>query len=112
VLALEIGDTLWLASGAPRRWLESSEGIQVERLATYFGPVSYSIKPGKQAGVLEAQVRLPSRRPAGKVYLVARLPQGRIRSVAVNGKPWTRYDPVREAIELPRDATSVRIEYR
>ena len=111
-LALEDGDTLWLASGTPRRWLESGEGIQVDRLVTYFGPVSYTLKPGGRAGVIDATLKLPSRRPAGRIYLVVRVPKGRIRAVAVNGRPWTKFDPARESIELPPNAAAVRIEYR
>ena len=37
MLALEDGDTLWLAPGTPRRWLESSDGIRVNGIVTYFG---------------------------------------------------------------------------
>jgi hypothetical protein len=112
VLVREEGETLWLASGTPRRWLETPEGISVERLITHFGPVSYSLKPTGQPGVLEAGIELPSQRPAAKAYLVARVPKGRIRAVAVNGKPWTRIDAQREAIELPPGSSLVRIEYR
>lgn len=100
-LALEEGDALYLASEVPRRWIESPSGIRGDRIATYFGSVSYSMKPGFEPGTIEAAVQLPVRNPAGKVWLVARMPQGRIQSVMINGQLWTRIDQEREAIELP-----------
>ena len=59
MLVLEEGDSLWLASGAPRRWLESKEGIRVDRVLTYFGEVSYSMHAGEKPGTVEATVQLP-----------------------------------------------------
>ena len=50
MLVLEEGGSLWLASGAPRRWLESKEGIRVDGVLTYFGDVSYSMHAGSKAG--------------------------------------------------------------
>ena len=46
MLALEDGDTFWLAPGTPRRWLESSDGIRVNGIVTYFGPVTYTLRRG------------------------------------------------------------------
>jgi hypothetical protein len=111
-LVLEDGETLYLASGVPRRWLASREGIRADRLATYFGPVSYTLGAGAEAGTVEATVELPSRNPAKTVWLVARTPAGRIREVTINGKPWTKIDPLREAIELPLDQGKLEIRVR
>jgi hypothetical protein len=111
-LALEEGEDLYLASGAPRRWFESPAGIHADRIATYFGPVSYDIRPGSEPGSIEASVQLPSRNPAGKVWLVARTRQGRIHSVTINGEPWTKIDQQREAIELPPCGTRLSIRIR
>jgi hypothetical protein len=111
-LALEEGDALYLASGVPRRWLESPAGIRADRIATYFGPVSYSMKPGSEPGTIVAIVQPPARNPAGKVWLVVRTPQGRIHNVTINGEPWTRIDQEREAIELPQGSSSLEIRIR
>jgi hypothetical protein len=111
-LALEDGDTLYLASGVPRRWIESSPGIQVDRIATHFGPVSYSMKPGTEPGTVDASVQLPVRNPASKVWLVVRMPQGRIHSVTIGGKPWTKINHDREAIELPQESSRLEIRIR
>jgi hypothetical protein len=112
MLVLEDGDQLWLAGGAPRRWLESKEGIRVNGIVTYFGPVSYQMRAGREPGLVEATVELPSRNPARTAWLVARTPSGHMRSVTINGRPWTKLDAAREAIELPREPGPVRVEIR
>ena len=110
VLVMEDGDTLWLAPGAPRRWLNQKEGIQVKEVQTYFGPLSYTIHAGANTGTIEATVDLPSRNPAKQAWLVTRVPSGHIRGVTLNGKPWTRIDASREAIELPQQSGRLNLE--
>ena len=112
MLVLEEGDSLWLASGAPRRWLESKEGIQVEHVLTYFGEVSYAMHAGAKPGTVEATVQLPSRNAPGSSWLVARVPSGHIESVTLNGQPWTKIDRKLEAIQLPRVSETLNIEIR
>ena len=111
MLALEDGDALWLASGTPRRWLESKDGIRVNNLLTYFGPVSYTLRAGAEPRLIEASVQPPTRNPA-RVWLVVRTPDARIQSVTINGRAWTRIDAAREAIRLPLDQGALRIQVR
>jgi len=111
-LALEDGETLWLAGGAPRRWLESKDGIRVNGILTYFGPVSYTMHLGSEPGLIEADVNLPNRNPARTVLLVARTPSTRIRGVTINGSAWTRIDASKETIELPREPGRMHIQIR
>jgi len=111
-LVLEDGDTIWLGLGAPRRWLESKEGIRVDRVQTFFGPVSYRMYAGAKPRMIEASVQLPSNRAAAKTWLVARVPSGHIEKVMLDGKPWTRIDADREAIELPSQPREMRLEIR
>lgn len=112
MLALEDGDTLWLAGGAPRRWLQTKDGIRVSGAMTYFGPVSYTMRAGSEAGVVEADVQAPTRNPARTVWLVVRTPSGRMRSVTVNGRAWDKIDAANEAIELPQNEGPLRIQVR
>ncbi len=112
MLALEDGDTLWLAGGTPRRWLESKDGIHVNGILTYFGPVSYTMRAGGEPGSIEADVQTPSRNPARTVWLVARTPSTHIRSVTINGSAWTKIDAAKEAIELPQDQGRMQIKIR
>jgi hypothetical protein len=112
MLVLEDGDTLYLAGGVPRRWLESKEGVRADRLATYFGDVSFYLRAGEGKGVVEASVQLPALRPAKTAWLVARTPGRRIVSVTIDGQKWTRIDAEREAIELPHSTSKLKIGIR
>ena len=114
MLVLEDGDTLYLAGGVPRRWLESTEGVRADRLATYFGEVSFHLRAGAESGVVEATVQLPALRPAKTSYLIARTPGRKIVGVTIDGQKWTRIDAAREAIELPHSTSKleIRIHYQ
>jgi hypothetical protein len=112
LLVLEQDDTLWLAAGAPRRWLSSKEGIDVRGVETFFGPVSYTLRAGAREGIIEATVQPPSRNPPKKTWLVVRVPRGHIQGVNLDGKPWTNIDPRLEAIEIPQRQGPVELEIR
>ena len=111
VLVLEQGDTLWLAPGTPRRWLESAEGIRVDGVMSWFGPVKYSMH-ASGPGRIEAEVELPRRNPPRQAWLVVRTPSRQMREVRIGGRPWTRIDRTREAIELPRVGGRIQVEVR
>jgi hypothetical protein len=111
LLVREEGDTLWLAAGTPRRWLGPGEKVEVREGPTYFGPVSYRLE-GNADGV-DAHVMLPSRNPASTAWLVLRAPGGKhLRSVELDGRPWTDFDPSLERIRLPRQTGEIRIKAR
>jgi len=112
MLVLEDGETLWLAPGAPRRWIASSEGIQVHEVQTFFGPVSYSLHAATKPGTITGEVTLPSLRPTKSCWLVVRTPSKQIVSVTIDGRPWNRIDPQLEAVELPSKKGSLAIEVR
>ncbi len=69
-------DTLRLAFGTPKRWLEDGKVINVERAPTAFGPVSYEVESHLNNGRVVATIDLPSRNKADKVLFRARLPDG------------------------------------
>jgi hypothetical protein len=110
LLVLEEGDNLWLAPGTPRRWLSSPDGIHVNGLLTYFGPVSYTIQPSSAPHTVKATVELPTRNPPQRAWLVVRAP-GKVYQATINGTP-ANFDREREAIELPPGGKSLRIEVR
>ena len=112
MLVLEEGDTLWLGAGTPRRWLMAKDGVRVDGIQSFFGPVSYSLHPGKEAGMIEGQVTLPHRNAPKKVWLVVRTPSGRIEEVMINGQQWNRIDSRLEAVELPVSAEPLTIQVR
>jgi len=69
-------DTLRLALGTPKRWLEDGETIKVERAPTPFGAVSYRIESQLNNGHVIANVELPTRNKAQNISLRARVPDG------------------------------------
>jgi hypothetical protein len=98
-------DTLWLAKGTPRAWLEDGQTIAVSRAPTPWGRLSFSLHSHLQAKKVEAVVELPSAPPAGRVKLRLRVPEGhRIRSVTANGKPWEQFDSEEETVTVPPGA--------
>jgi hypothetical protein len=83
-------DTLRLAFGTSRRWLEDGKTINVERAPTSFGLVSYQIESHLNQGTVTAHVDLPSRNKADKILFKARLPQGwHSTSASVDGQKLT-----------------------
>jgi hypothetical protein len=109
MLVLEDGDNLWLAAGAPRRWVITKDGIRVDGVQTFFGPVSYSLH-GSDPGVIEGEVTLPRRQAPKKAWLVVRTPSGQIESARINGKAWSRVDSRLEAVELPVSSEPLKIQ--
>lgn len=103
MLVLESGDDLLLAAGVPRRWLASQDGIKVDRINSYFGPVAYSIQTNEKSNTLTARVTTPTRSKPEHIWLYVRLPHSRkITAVEIDDKPWTKFDAEQERIELPQ----------
>jgi hypothetical protein len=101
MLVMEEGGTLWLARGTPRAWLGQGRRIAVSRAPTCFGEAAYTITSDAANGAINAVVDLPSRNPPDDVRLRLRHPAAaRIRSVRVDGKPWTDFDPAGEYVDL------------
>jgi hypothetical protein len=101
LLVMEDGDSLWLARAAPRKWLEQGQKISVKNAPSHFGAVGYEIVSDVNHGKIAATVEMPSRNPPKSVLLRLRHPQALpIKSVTVNGNPWTDFDPAKEVIRL------------
>jgi len=108
LLVREDGDTLWLAAGAPHRWLAPGKKIELRDAPTYFGPVSYRMEATDSE--VDARVELPTRNKIRTVWLVVRAPEGRqIRAVEVDGKPWKDFDATAQRIRLPLVARPIQI---
>jgi hypothetical protein len=101
MLAMEVGDELWLAAGTPRRWLEPGRRIEVHDIETAFGKIAYAMHHGDAPGTIEANLVI-SDRIRQKVLLFVRSPFERpIKSVRINGEDWRQWDSDREAVALP-----------
>ena len=110
MLALEVGEELWLASGTPRRWLEPGRRIEVYDIDTTFGKVAYAMRHGDVPGTIEANVTIPDRSRPQKVLLFVRSPFERpIKSVTINGEDWRQWDSGREAVALPVRPGTLRV---
>ena len=90
---------LQLAYAVPRTWLGPGRRIQVRRLPTSFGPVSFSIAAAE--GSVRISLDVPGRTRVRALSLRLRLPAGEpITSVALDGRRFTRFDPAAETIDL------------
>ena len=98
----EIGDdTLMLGQAIPRAWLENAKQFRVKNAPTYFGNVSFVIE-GESSGEITANVELTHRKNTGFLVVRFRHPKSRsIKSVVVNGQPWTNFDVRKEQIIIP-----------
>lgn len=104
----EAGEDLYLGQAIPRYWLRDGNEIGIRRAATYFGPMSLVYRPSsRRAGTIEVQLDPPKRNPPKTIYLRLRHPEEKpIKTVAVNGKPYTNFDVKKEWIVLPGDLKS------
>lgn len=108
MLWLEQGDTLKLLPGIPRRWLADGGEIALERVASYFGPLSLRARSIPGRGILEGVVSCPGQRRPGRVML--RLPHPReLRPVSVEGGA---YVPESESVRVDHFKGSARVRLR
>ena len=86
LLLREQGNTLIIAPGTPRAWLENGNQIKCERMATYFGPTSFTIRSRAHDNEIIADLDPPRRNAPDAIELRLRHPEGnQIKSVTVNG---------------------------
>jgi hypothetical protein len=109
------GETLLLGQAAPRKWLGDGKKIRVERAPTYFGEISFWIESQVASGRITATIEPPARRAPQVLLVRLRHPESKsMRSVTVNGKPWTDFDPAKEWVRIPKPAErryNVAVEY-
>jgi hypothetical protein len=92
---------LELAFSTPRSWLRAGKTIEVRRMPTSFGRVSFSIEAA--VGSTRVSLQIPDREPLRSLRLRLRLPEGaKIAGVLSAGLPVGRVLPDGETIELPR----------
>ena len=90
---------LELATATPRAWLRAGRQIVVRRAPTSFGPISYSIR--SRVGEIRVSIDVPVRAGMRRLTLRLRVPRGaRITGVVLNGRPFARFDPGHETIDL------------
>ena len=112
---MEDGPSLWVARATPRAWLEQGKKISVKDAPTCFGPAGYEIVSDVDHDAISATVDIPARKPPEAVRLRFRHPgSAPIKSVTVNGTPWTDFDKDKETITLKglTGTVAVRAKYR
>jgi len=101
LLVTEFQGDLWLAAGAPERWLQAGRRIVVREAPTHYGPLSYRLEASEDR--VSASVTLPERAPYRDAWLYVRLPGGQGPGrVTVDGKAWGDVDRQARRIRLPR----------
>ena len=108
LLITERADSLWLAAGTPRRWLESGKKIEIEQVSTRWGRVSYTLQSGPGPLAVTADIELPEG-PATKVLFV-RAPFDRaMQAVEIDGQVWKDWRADKEAVTLPPGRNKMRV---
>lgn len=101
LLVMEEGQSLWVARATPRSWLEQGKKIAVSNAPTAFGTLAYEIISDADNGTIAATIEIPNRSQPKSVILRFRHPKSApIKSVTVNGKPWSKINTGKETIEL------------
>jgi hypothetical protein len=114
MLVMERGDELWLAPMVTNHWMKDGMKVAVRNAPTRFGKVSYTITSAAVAGRIEAVIEPMSGESPARIVIRLRHPEGKpMQSVAVQGKPHTKFDPQKETvtIEPAKEAITVRAEY-
>jgi hypothetical protein len=95
------GDVLALAQATPRAWLQDGKTIELERVPTYYGPVSLTMT--NKAGELRADVRMAQASKPKTLLIRFRHPEKKsMRSVTVNGRAWQDFDAAGEWVRIPQ----------
>jgi hypothetical protein len=80
-------ETLRLLFATPKRWLEDSKSIKIERAPTAFGPVSLRAESKLASGEVIVEVDPPQRNRPKRILLRARVPDGwKVDSATAEGK--------------------------
>lgn len=114
MMVMERGNELWLAPLITNQWLQEGMTVKVSNAPTKFGPVSYALKSSVSKGLIEAEIDSPQRKTPSEIVLRLRHPEEKkIRSVLVNGKPYSEFDPSRDCIKLKgfNKKITVKAEY-
>jgi hypothetical protein len=109
MLFLEEEQTLKLLAGIPRKWLEAGKTISLDRVSTYFGPLSLQVDALAQGNRIDASVACEGDRKPASVVLRLPHPEGKEPRVVAGG----RYDPLTESVTISpfTGQAKVRLEY-
>jgi hypothetical protein len=110
-LLREEGKTLHVAPGAPRAWLTPGQTFGVERMASFFGPVSYRVEASNAEVFVQIELT-PGRLPQELMVHLRRPDRRPIQSVIVNGYPHLDFNAATETVRVAPVGESARILVR
>ena len=111
MLVTERGDTLWLAPMLTTNWLAKGKRLSVRNAPTRFGPVSYCLESMVDQGVITASIQPPTRQPPREIILRVPHPEGKpIRSVLLNGRKLSAFDPAKALVRLKSSVGPLKVE--
>ena len=96
MLYMERGAGIDLLPGIPRAWLENGKHIELDKVATYFGPLSLRVDSSVDQGRIQARVECTGDRKPQFVELRVPHPQG-LKATGVTGGT---YNPETERIRI------------
>ncbi|MBI3475300.1 MAG: hypothetical protein HY010_06185 [Acidobacteria bacterium] len=103
-----MAETLWLGKAIPRQWFEDGKKISVSGAPTRWGKIGLSMESHLKQGEIVATIDLPKNQFGATTKLRLRTPgQRQLKSVTLNGKTWTEFDPAQESITIPAGSTGV-----
>jgi len=109
MLWTEQGETLKLLSGIPREWMKNGKCIELNEVASYFGPVSLKVKSELNQGRIVAKIECSSERRSKRIELRLPHPQGR-KATKVEGGT---YDAQAETVTIKsfKGSAEVTLEF-
>jgi hypothetical protein len=100
-------ETVWLGKAVPREWLSEGKTTAVSGAPTRWGHISFSITSHLNTGTVTAELKLPSDYLA-VTKLRLRVPgETRIKTVSLNGKPWSQFDALEETVTIPAGMSGI-----
>jgi hypothetical protein len=106
MLYMERGATLELLSGVPRQWLANGQRIELDRVASYFGPLSLRVESKVDQDRMVAEIECASGRHPSTIEIRLPHPTG-ARAVWVEGGT---YDAPRERVRIENFTGKARVE--
>lgn len=108
MLYFEAGNTLHLLAGVPRAYLEDGKTIELNKAATYFGPMSFKVESHAAANRIDAAITADSPRHPDNIELRVPHPRGR-KAVSVEGG---MYDAGTETVRIEHFTGSAKVVLR
>jgi hypothetical protein len=104
MLIRELDDNgLLLLAAAPRQWLADGKRIEIERAPTFHGLLSLAVASQAGVGTITAELDVPQAHPPAALLLRLRHPDAKpLKSVTVNGQPWSDFDVRKEWVTIRR----------